>query len=212
MAKPGLQFVSNDINLEHGQALILTGPNMGGKSCYLRQVGQIAILAQIGSFVPASKASLPLFDAIFVRMGARDDLEHGKSTLFVEMEETSLMLNQATKHSLVLLDELGRGTSTHDGTAIAKATVQHLIHRIKCMTLFVTHFKVLTRIFPDKVGYMGYLKEDTDVLFLYQLTPGSSKNSFGINVAKMAGLDEEIVEHAKKISELYQAVHQSIAQ
>ena len=114
---------------------------MGGKSCYLRQVATIAILAQIGSFVPATQATLPIFDAIFIRMGAKDQLFEGKSTLFVELEETSTILNNATKKSLVLLDELGRGTSTHDGVAIAQAVIKHLKDKIQCWTMFVTHFK-----------------------------------------------------------------------
>ena len=112
--QPGCQYVSNDIDLKSGQVFVLTGPNMGGKSCYLRQVATTVILAQMGSFVPASEAILPIFDAIYLRMGARDELFHGKSTLFVELEETSLILNNATSKSLVLLDELGRGMYIND--------------------------------------------------------------------------------------------------
>lgn len=212
MSTPGKQFVPNDakLDLNNGpRALVLTGPNMGGKSCYLRQLGIMALIAQIGSFVPASEATLPLFDAIYVRLGARDDLAAGKSTLMMELEEASAILNGATSRSLVLLDELGRGTSTHDGTAVAAAALKHLLDRIQCMTLFVTHYKSLTKQKSCWLsnGHMGYSKdeENDDVLFMYSLCPGPSANSFGINVAKMAGLPAEIVARASKIANAFES-------
>ena len=214
LSKAGTQFVPNDIDLNRGKALVLTGPNMGGKSCYLRQVGMLSILAQMGSYVPASEAILPIFDALFVRMGARDDIQTGKSTFFVELEETSLILNTASKNSLVLLDELGRGTSTHDGTAIARSVLNYLLQKIQCITLFVTHFKSLANIYDEtKVvsAHMGFMNEETDedVLFLYKLTEGTAKNSFGTNVAKMAGISENIVKKAADLSDVLAIVIES---
>ena len=205
--QPGCQYVANDIDLNQGQVLVLTGPNMGGKSSYLRQVATTAILAQIGSFVPASEATLPIFDAIYMRMGARDEMFHGKSTLFVELEETSTILNNATKKSLVLLDELGRGTSTHDGTAIAQSVVKYLRSKIQCWTLFVTHFK---SIFGDINAHMGYLS-DEEVLFLYKLQSGQCSNSFGVNVGKLADIPKDILDKSENIAECFETLRQRAA-
>ena len=209
---PGCQIVANDVNLQAGHALVLTGPNMGGKSSYLRQVAMLAIMAQMGSYVPAVSANMPIFDSLFVRMGAKDELEKGKSTLYVELEEASLILNTATSRSLVLLDELGRGTATHDGTAIARSVLGHLVNKIKCSVLFVTHFRSLTSLDQNiRAGHMGYgiqdQDHDNDVLFLYKLVEESSCNSFGINVAKMAKLNERILQRAKEIADLHEIFH-----
>ena len=203
---PGCHLVANDVNLQAGDALVLTGPNMGGKSCYVRQVGILAIMAQMGSYVPADSANMPIFDGLYVRMGAKDELAKGKSTLYVELEEASLILNTATEKSLVLLDELGRGTATHDGTAIAKSVLGYLVYNVKCTTLFVTHFRCLTSVLGSNVraGTMGYIHDNDDILFLYKIGQGGASNSFGINVGKMANLPQQILQRAKEMADLYE--------
>ena len=221
--QPGLQYVPNDIDLDASKTrgLVLTGPNMGGKSCYLRQIGMAALMGQIGCFVAGQEAILPIFDAIYIRIGARDDLWTGRSTLKVELDEACVMLENATENSLVLIDELGRGTSTHDGRAIAKAVLKKLLQK-KCFVIFVTHFKSLTLLLEIKTGvlvngHMNYQVPDRDiedvdsesddrkplrckVLLLYKLCPGPSESSFGTNVARLAGLPESIVNHATKLA------------
>ena len=140
--KPGSQYVPNSVEFSKENALILSGPNMGGKSCYLRQIAQIVLMAQIGCYVPAESATLPIFDSIFLRIGgARDNLFAGKSTLAVELDEAGLILRAATGDSLVLVDELGRGTATHDGAAIAHAVLKYLVQKLQCITVFVTHYR-----------------------------------------------------------------------
>ncbi len=176
---------------------------MGGKSCLGRQLGLIAIMAQTGCFVPAESATLPCLDALFVRVGARDDLHAKKSTLLVEMEEAALVISRATSRSLVLMDELGRGTDVTDGAAIAKSVLKNLVEETKCLTVFITHYKAVTEMEDEleggKVGngYMGYLRQEGDaigdVLFLYKLTLGRSADSFGMNVARMAGISDDDV-------------------
>lgn len=220
-------YVPNDISLgerslEHGESshgsgaglrqtcMVLTGPNMGGKSSYVRMTALIAMLAQVGSFVPAESAAIAPFDAIYCRMGASDNITRGLSTLMVELAETSKILESATSRSLVVLDELGRGTSTHDGTAIAHATLEHVVSRLKSVTLFVTHFPSVARLdasFPGLLGsyYMDYVEESDDTIpssagkritFLYKVTRGVAKRSYGLNVAELAGLPAAILETA----------------
>lgn len=185
---------------------MLTGPNMGGKSCYIKQVALIVLLAQIGSYVPASFAEISPVDRIMVRMGAHDSLAQGKSTFFIEMQETSDILRRATSRSLVILDELGRGTSTHDGVAIADSTLRYLLSKTKCFTLFVTHYHLLCETasqFPLQANnyHMGFFQEDdvTDnfsITFLYKLTLGMASRSFGMNVAKLAGIPDSVIQNA----------------
>ncbi|KAL5981573.1 hypothetical protein ACLOJK_015635 [Asimina triloba] len=215
-------FVPNDTYLHsNGEyCQIVTGPNMGGKSCYIRQVALIALMAQVGSFVPASSAKLHVLDGIYTRMGTSDGIHQGRSTFFEELSETSHILHNCTSHSLVIIDELGRGTSTHDGVAIAHATLHHLLSQKKCMVLFVTHYPQVMDIkdkFPGALGayhvsYMTAKKtsnvstsesdqfsanlDHCDVTFLYKLQPGVSDRSFGLNVARLAQLPSTCISRA----------------
>ncbi|GFR10881.1 DNA mismatch repair protein Msh3 [Trichonephila clavata] len=208
------QFVANDIELnEQKRCMIVTGPNMGGKSTYVRQLALIAIMSHMGSYVPAETANVPLFDTICVRMGSEDALEQGRSTFMVEMSETSEILANTTSKSLVILDELGRGTSTNDGAAIAYSTLKYLINEIRCFTLFVTHYPSLVelkKLYPANISvvHMDYiLKEDIDdhdietVTFLYNVVEGISKKSYGINVAALAGIPKDVLLEAQAISQ-----------
>ena len=196
-------------------------PNMGGKSTLLRQTCLIAILAQIGCFVPAEECSLTPFDRIFTRLGASDRILLGQSTFFVELAETAAALRGATRRSLVIMDELGRGTSTFDGTAIASATVSHLVDNNQCLTLFATHYHSLLEDFKGRPGIrLGHMEcfvqenensdgnssteKDSDITFLYTLGEGSCPKSFGINVARLAGLPEEVLEKAKLVSSSFE--------
>ncbi len=184
------------------QVLILTGPNMAGKSTYLRQVALIALLAQAGSFVPATRAELPLFDRIFTRIGAQDDLAAGQSTFMVEMVETAQILHQATPRSLVILDEVGRGTSTFDGMAIARAVVEFLHNRkeLAARTLFATHYHELTAlegVLPRvKNAHVAVHEAGSDVVFEHRIVPGPSDRSYGIHVARLAGLPAAVINRA----------------
>ncbi len=206
MLKPG-EFVPNDLNLggADSQVLIITGPNMAGKSTILRQVALIALLAQAGSFVPATEARLPLVDRIFTRVGAMDDLARGRSTFMVEMTETAQILKQATPRSLVILDEVGRGTSTFDGMSIAWAVAEHL-HDLQgegVKTLFATHYHELTELaatHPRVKNYNVAVKEYRgEIVFLRRLTPGGVSRSYGLQVASLAGLPAPVLERAKQI-------------
>ena len=202
-------FIPNDTRLEadteHGaRILLLTGPNMAGKSTYLRQVALITLLAQIGSFVPARSARIGLVDRIFTRVGAEDDIASGKSTFMVEMEETAAILHHATRHSLIVLDEIGRGTSTYDGLAIARAVVEHLHNLTAARTLFATHYHELTLMaeeLPHLHVYTMAISEDEqgEIVFLHRVTPGSLGRSYGIHVAKMAGMPLSIVRRAGEV-------------
>ena len=199
---PDKALVANDCDLDN-RGMLLTGANMGGKSSYLRQLAATVILAQMGSYVPASETRMTLFDGVYIRTGARDDAMAGKSTLKVELDEADLILRRASKRSLVLLDELGRGTATADGCAVAKAVFDHLLRRVKCPTVFVTHYRQLTRE-PDVANFhMGYedLGGEDGVVNLYKLKPGASSSSFGLTVAKMAGMPQSIIDVAKVIAE-----------
>ncbi len=200
----GKNFVSNSTNLTKDESLwIITGPNMGGKSTYLRQVALICILAQCGSFVPAKSANLPILDRIFSRIGAGDNLAEGKSTFFVEMEESATICQQATEKSLVILDEVGRGTSTYDGLAIAQSIVEHIVLNIKAKCLFATHYHELTSLenkFPNVVAYYAASqKNENGILFLHKIKKGIGNQSFGIEVAKNAKLPVNIIQRAEII-------------
>ena len=204
---PGESFVPNDVHLNNSsdQILIITGPNMAGKSTYLRQVGLIALLAQVGSFVPASSAKIGLVDKIFTRVGASDNLAAGESTFLMEMNETANILNNATPKSLILLDEIGRGTSTFDGLSIAWAVAEYLHNspEIAAKTLFATHYHELTElelILPRVKNYNVAVKEWSDkVIFLRKIVPGGCDRSYGIQVAQLAGLPSRVIERAKEV-------------
>jgi DNA mismatch repair protein MutS len=204
--EPGT-FVPNDtkIDAQNEQIHIITGPNMAGKSTYLRQVGLIVLLAQIGSFVPAKKAKIGVVDRIFTRVGAMDYLVLGQSTFLVEMNETANILNNATPKSLILLDEVGRGTSTFDGLSIAWAVTEHIHNnpKIGSKTLFATHFHELTELakfLPKVRNYNVAVKEWGDeVIFLRKIVPGGCDDSYGIQVARLAGIPKGVLERAKEI-------------
>ena len=197
-------FVANDCSLNEGQRLwLITGPNMAGKSTFLRQNALIAILAQMGSFVPASKAHIGIVDRLFSRVGASDDLAHGRSTFMVEMVETAAILNQATKKSLVILDEIGRGTATYDGLSIAWAAVENL-HDINCSrALFATHYHELTalkaRLDHLSLHSMQVREWKGDLVFLHEVGPGAADRSYGIQVAKLAGLPPAVISRAEEV-------------
>lgn len=198
------EFVSNDCNLEFNHRLwLITGPNMAGKSTFLRQNAIIAIMAQIGCFVPAQTAEIGIIDKIFSRIGAGDDLGKGQSTFMLEMLETSNILAQATTKSLVILDEVGRGTSTYDGVAIAWSVLEYIHDKIRTRCLFATHYHELTNmsgIFPALVNYTIDVQELNDkILFLYKIKPGSADKSYGIYVAEIAGLPKSVIKKAKQI-------------
>src|SRR6266700_5438233 len=199
------KFVPNDTALE-GEKLrlaIITGPNMAGKSTYIRQVALIVLMAQIGSFVPAESAEIGLVDRIFTRVGANDDLARGQSTFMVEMNETSNIVNNATERSLVILDEIGRGTSTFDGLSIAWSVAEFLHDKIKARTLFATHYHELTKLAEERAGVCNFnvaVREWNDqIIFLRKIVPGGADKSYGIQVARLAGLPKEILDRAKDI-------------
>jgi DNA mismatch repair protein MutS len=202
---PGEQYTPNDtiIDNENNQVMIITGPNMSGKSSYLRQAGLIVLLAQIGSFVPAKKASIGIVDRIYTRVGASDNIASGESTFLVEMHEAANIVNTATPKSLILLDEVGRGTSTFDGISIAWALTEYIHNRIGAKTLFATHYhelNELAELFPRIKNLKVDVREYGDkVIFLHKVTPGFADHSYGIQVAQMAGLPDEVTERAKKI-------------
>ena len=202
-------FVANDIFLSSQNTMLLTGPNMAGKSTLMRQVALSALLAQIGSFVPARQAKLPLFDGIYTRVGARDALAKGLSTFMVEMTEMSEILKHATERSLVIVDEIGRGTSTYDGMSLASAILEYLVNHTKAMVFFSTHYHELTEItaHQERVynAHMSVLETNQDsIQFLYQLSKGPSSHSYGIQVASLAGLPPSIIKNAqKKLSEIH---------
>ncbi|KAI4351764.1 hypothetical protein L6164_006086 [Bauhinia variegata] len=217
-------FVPNDtyMHAESEYCQIVTGPNMGGKSCYIRQVALIAIMAQVGSFVPASSAKLHVLDGIYTRMGASDSIQRGRSTFLEELSETSHILQHCTGSSLVIIDELGRGTSTHDGMAIAYATLHNLLEKKKCMVLFVTHYPEIAKIktdFPGSVGayHVSYLTSNAitsekstsgheDITYLYKLAPGIAERSFGFKVAELAQLPLRCIGRAIVMASRLEAV------
>ena len=199
------RFVPNDLYLNSTThtLLLVTGPNMGGKSTYLRQTALIVIMAQMGSFVPATKTRLGIVDRVFTRIGASDNLAHGRSTFMVEMTETAAILNTATAKSLILLDEVGRGTATYDGLAIAWAAIEYLHARTKAKTLFATHYFELTELAERLPGVKNYhveVKETASgIVFLRRVSPGAADRSYGIEVAKLAGLPDEVVRRAREV-------------
>ncbi|KAF1335483.1 DNA mismatch repair protein msh6, partial [Globisporangium splendens] len=203
-------FIPNDAQLGvsgQGQMVLLSGPNMGGKSTLLRQTCVLALMAQIGCFVPAQKCRMSPVDRIFTRIGASDRILAGQSTLYVELAETATILNHATSHSLVILDELGRGTSTFDGTAIAYSVVEHLLREIRCRSMFATHYHSLVEEYAEheqvSLGHMGCIvdpENDRKVTFLYKLEEGMCPKSYGINVAMLAKLPDEVIECAARKS------------
>lgn len=202
-----VNFVPNDLSLtEDRRIILLTGPNMAGKSTYLRQTALIVILAQMGSFVPASQAAIGIVDKIFTRIGAADDLSTGQSTFMVECSETANLVRHATEHSLIILDELGRGTSTFDGMAIAQAVIEYIHDRIGARTLFSTHYHELTKLEETLQRLETYQMAVEDcggkIYFLHKVIPGSADKSYGINVARMAGMPDTIVKRAETL--LYQ--------
>ena len=199
------KFVPNDTSLDGAnlRLAIVTGPNMAGKSTYIRQVALIVLLAQIGSFVPAASAEIGIVDRIFTRVGANDDLARGQSTFMVEMNETANIVNNATERSLVILDEIGRGTSTFDGLSIAWSVAEFLHDKIKGRTLFATHYHELTKLAEDRKGVGNFnvaVREwNEQIIFLRKIVPGGADKSYGIQVARLAGLPKEILERAKDI-------------
>jgi DNA mismatch repair protein MutS len=201
----GERFVPNDLCFEPGrqQLLLITGPNMGGKSTYLRQAALIVLMAQIGSFVPARQAKLPITDRIFTRIGASDNLARGRSTFLVEMSEVAAILHHATPSSLVLLDEVGRGTATFDGLSIAWAVVEHLQKHTRARTLFATHYHELTELadlLPTVKNVHVSVKETpSEIIFLRRVEPGSADKSYGIEVARLAGLPRSVIERAREV-------------
>jgi DNA mismatch repair protein MutS len=213
---PREAFIPNDVRLdaEH-QIMIVTGPNMAGKSTVLRQIGLTVLLAQAGSFVPARAAKIGVVDRLFTRVGASDDLARGQSTFMVEMSETAAILHDASRRSLVLLDEIGRGTSTYDGVAIAWAVAEYLHERIGCKTVFATHYHELTQLadrFARVVNFNVAVHESGDqVIFLHRLRPGGADRSYGIHVGRLAGLPDEVVATARDVLRSLEAGHRVAA-
>ena len=202
-------YVENDIIMDKNtNILLITGPNMAGKSTYMRQLGIITIMAQIGCFVPAKEANLPIFDKIFTRIGASDDLVSGESTFMVEMIEASNAIKNATENSLILFDELGRGTATFDGMSLAQAILEYIHDHIGCKTLFSTHYHELTDLEKNlkklKNKHVSAEEKDGNIIFLHKVKDGSVDKSYGINVAKLAGLPNEVITRADDILKIYE--------
>jgi DNA mismatch repair protein MutS len=201
----GERFVPNDVTLEpqHNRLLLITGPNMAGKSTYLRKVALLTLMAQIGSYLPVASAEIGLVDRIFTRIGASDDIARGQSTFMVEMNETALILNNATERSLVILDEIGRGTSTFDGLSIAWSVAEHLHDSIGARTLFATHYHEMTVLSKSRSAVQNYnvaVKEwNQQIIFLRKIIPGSAEKSYGIQVARLAGLPDAVLHRAREV-------------
>jgi DNA mismatch repair protein MutS len=208
-------FIPNDVRFTEAERVALvTGPNMAGKSTILRQIGLCVVLAQMGAFVPAEEASIGVADRLFTRVGASDNLARGQSTFMVEMSETSAILHNATAHSLVLLDEIGRGTSTYDGVAIAWAVTEHLHDQVGCKTMFATHYHELMQL-PERLqharNYNVAVQETGDtVVFLHRLEPGGTDRSYGIHVAQLAGLPAEVVRRARAVLGTLEGEHRMV--
>ncbi|MHC4763121.1 MAG: DNA mismatch repair protein MutS, partial [Planctomycetota bacterium] len=213
----GSEFVSNDIELENEKAccIILTGPNMSGKSTYIRQVALLVLMAQTGSFIPAESARIGLTDRIFTRVGASDEIIRGQSTFMVEMTETANILTNATAKSLVILDEVGRGTSTYDGLSLAWAVTEHIATKTKCRTLFATHYHELTELaelFENVRNFNVAVREwAEEVVFLHRIVPGGTDKSYGLHVAKLAGVPKPVILRAKEILAELEATFQKEA-
>ena len=210
----GERFVPNDVTLEpeESRLILITGPNMAGKSTYLRQTALLTLMAQIGSFLPAASAEIGLVDRIFTRIGASDDIARGQSTFMVEMNETSLILNNATERSLVILDEIGRGTSTFDGLSIAWSVAEHLHDHIGARCLFATHYHEITALAQSRSAVKNYnvaVKEwNQQIIFLRKILPGCAEKSYGIQVARLAGLPENVIDRAKEVLQQLESGHQ----
>jgi len=213
-----LRFIPNDLYFDPADQfiLVITGPNMGGKSTYLRQAAMIVILAQMGSFVPADSATLSIVDRVFTRIGASDNLARGRSTFMVEMTEAAVILNTATERSLVVLDEIGRGTATYDGLALAWAVIEHIHQRIRARTLFATHYHELTELADQLDGVRNLhvsVKEAGDqVIFLRKVEPGRADRSYGIEVARLAGLPVSVIERAREILALHEQSEHAVTE
>ena len=203
-ASPDVLFVANDYSMKADtDVLIITGPNMGGKSTYMKEFGLLVIMAQIGSFVPAESCEIPLFDALFTRIGASDNLIKGQSTFMTEMSEVAQALSQADSHSLFLFDEIGRGTATYDGMAIAQSIIEYIVKNIHCKTFFSTHYHEITKL-SEKISAVKNIhcevkEDDGHVTFLYKMKEGSMDRSYGVNVAKLAGLPDDLIERADEL-------------
>jgi len=198
-------FIPNDTHLnKDAKMMVITGPNMAGKSVYMRQVALIVLMAQIGCFVPAKSAEIGIVDRIFTRVGAFDDLSHGQSTFMVEMTQTANILNSATERSLIILDEIGRGTSTYDGVSIAWSVADYIINKIGAKTLFATHYHVLNDMAQQYKGIKNFniavREEEDNIVFLHKIVEGGTDKSYGIHVAKLAGMPKEAIEKATEIS------------
>ena len=200
------EYIPNSIHFDKETSIqLLTGPNMSGKSTYMRQLALTVIMAQMGAYVAAKSANIPVFDAIFTRIGAADDLISGQSTFMVEMTEANHALKRASKHSLILFDELGRGTATYDGMALAQAIIEYIYHHVQAKTMFATHYHELTSLSKELTNlvnvHVATLEKDGEVTFLHQIAEGPADKSYGIHVAKIAGLPEELLERADVILE-----------
>lgn len=211
------RYVSNGCKMDKNRSILLiTGPNMGGKSTYMRQIALIVIMAQIGSFVPARKCEMPVFDKIFTRIGASDDILSGKSTFMVEMMEANAALTQATSKSLILFDEIGRGTSTYDGMSLAQAMIEYIAVCIKAKTLFSTHYHELTELSKmiDTVCnvHVEVHESKGDITFMYHVKEGQADRSYGINVAKLAKLPDSVLDRAKELCKQYESKKQVLQQ
>ncbi|MEQ1947465.1 MAG: DNA mismatch repair protein MutS [Bryobacteraceae bacterium] len=218
MERDAQRFIANDVYFHPQQQFIsvITGPNMGGKSTYLRQTALLVILAQAGSFVPAETALLPIVDRVFTRIGAADNLARGRSTFMVEMTETAVILNTATDRSLIVLDEIGRGTSTYDGLALAWAVVEHIHKNIRAKTLFATHYHELTELAQQLEGVRNLhvsVKESGDqILFLRRVEPGAADRSYGIEVARLAALPMSVIERARQILATHESAEHTVTE
>jgi DNA mismatch repair protein MutS len=212
---PRESFIPNDTRFtEAERVLLVTGPNMAGKSTILRQIGLCVVLAQMGAFVPAASAKIGAVDRLFTRVGASDNLAGGQSTFMVEMSETSAILHNATAGSLVLLDEIGRGTSTYDGVAIAWAVTEHLHDRVGCKTMFATHYHELMQL-PEQLqharNYNVAVREAGDgIVFLHRLEPGGTDRSYGIHVGQLAGLPAQVVARAREVLTTLEGEHRVV--
>lgn len=209
MAKKNEKYVANDILMDQDTSILLiTGPNMAGKSTYMRQLAITVIMAQIGSFVPAKSCTIPIFDKIFTRIGASDDLVSGESTFMVEMKEANMAISRATKNSLILFDELGRGTATYDGMSLAQAILEYIHDNIGAKTLFSTHYHELTLLSSNlshlKNVHVSAIEEDGKLTFLHKIKNGSVDKSYGINVASLANLPKSLIKRAEEILEVYE--------
>ncbi len=212
------RFIPNDLYLhpETQFIAVITGPNMGGKSTYLRQAALLAILAQMGSFVPAESAVLPIVDRVFTRIGAADNLARGRSTFMVEMTETAVILNTATARSLIVLDEIGRGTATYDGLALAWAVAEHIHKHIRAKTLFATHYHELTELETQLDGvrnlHVSVKEAGEQILFLRRVEPGAADRSYGIEVARLAALPMSVIERARQILTLHESAEHTVSE